>query len=74
MLKKFLVAMIGILALLYLFNPGLGVFEIIPDNIPLIGNLDEVTATYLLLSALAFFGADFRGIFGKIGGFGKTKS
>jgi hypothetical protein len=74
MLKKILVATIGILSLLYLLNPGLGVFEIIPDNIPIIGNLDEVTATYLLLSALAYFGADFRGIFGKIAGFNRLKS
>lgn len=51
-----MVAIIGILAAIYLINPTLGVFEFIPDNIPLIGNLDESTATLLLISALAFFG------------------
>jgi hypothetical protein len=63
MLKKILVAIIGILSFMYLFNPGLGIFELIPDNIPIIGNLDEVTATYLLVSSLAYFGLDIRNIF-----------
>jgi len=63
MTKKIIVAVIGILSFLYLLNPGMGVFEIIPDNVPLIGNLDEATATYLLLSALAYFGLDLRNIF-----------
>jgi uncharacterized membrane protein YkvA (DUF1232 family) len=63
-MKKFLVAAIGILAFLYLLNPGFGVFELIPDNIPFIGNLDEATAAFLLLSALAYFGYDIRDVFG----------
>jgi hypothetical protein len=63
-MKKYLVATIGILAGLYLLNPGFGVFELIPDNVPFIGNLDEATATFLLLSALAHFGLDIRDIFG----------
>lgn len=36
-------------ASLYLLNPGWGVFELIPDNIPFFGNLDEGAATMLLL-------------------------
>jgi uncharacterized membrane protein YkvA (DUF1232 family) len=62
--KKILVAVIGILAFLYLLNPGFGVFEIIPDNVPIIGNLDEATAAFLLFSALAYFGYDVRDVFG----------
>jgi uncharacterized membrane protein YkvA (DUF1232 family) len=46
----------GAFALLYLINPSAGVFEIIPDNIPLVGNLDEGLATTLLLSCLNYFG------------------
>ncbi len=42
-----------LLSALYLVNPGWGVFEIIPDNIPGIGNLDEATAVALFLWALA---------------------
>ena len=38
--------------------PGFGVFEFIPDTFPFIGNLDEATATLLLLSTLAYFGID----------------
>jgi len=38
---------------LYLINPGWGVFEIVPDNIPGVGNLDEATAVALFLWALA---------------------
>lgn len=70
MTKKITVFIIGLLSLLYLLNPGLGLFEFIPDNIPFVGNLDEATATFLLLSALAYFGLDLRDIFG---GFFKFK-
>jgi hypothetical protein len=63
-MKKFLVATIGILSGLYLLNPGFGVFELIPDNVPFIGNLDEATAAFLLFSALAYFGYDIRDVFG----------
>ncbi|MCX6704777.1 MAG: DUF1232 domain-containing protein [Candidatus Woesebacteria bacterium] len=63
-MKKFLVVAIGILSGLYLLNPGFGVFELIPDNAPFIGNLDEATAAFLVLSALAYFGDDIRDVFG----------
>lgn len=41
----------GIVAIVYLLNPTAGVFEIIPDNLPLIGNLDEGAAAILLWNA-----------------------
>lgn len=62
-MKKILVALVGILSALYLLNPGFGIFEFIPDAIPFIGHLDEGTAMYLLLSSLAYFGVDVKGIF-----------
>jgi hypothetical protein len=37
---------------LYLLNPGFGVLEIIPDNLPLLGNVDETAAVLLLLRSL----------------------
>jgi hypothetical protein len=46
-----LVYMAAVVGVIYVLNPTLGVFEFIPDNIPLIGNLDE-GAAYLL----AWFG------------------
>jgi len=36
------------LGLIYLLNPGAGVLELIPDNIPLVGNLDEGAAALLI--------------------------
>lgn len=63
-MKKLLIWSIGILSGLYLLNPGFGVFELIPDAIPFVGNLDEATAAFLLLSSLAYFGIDFRDVFG----------
>ncbi len=62
-MKKILVALAGIIALLYLINPGMGVFELIPDNMPLIGNLDEAGAAVLLVAALKYFGIDITGLF-----------
>ncbi len=43
-------AVLGIiLGIIYLLNPTAGFLELIPDNLPLIGNLDEAGATALLL-------------------------
>ncbi len=38
----------ALLGFIYILNPGAGVIEFIPDNIPLIGNLDEGAAFMLL--------------------------
>ena len=37
---------------LYLLNPGMGVFEFLPDNLPIIGNIDETIAALILLRSL----------------------
>jgi len=47
---------IAIICAIYLINPTLGVIEFIPDNLPIIGNLDEATATAGLLYALSGLG------------------
>lgn len=57
-LKSLGVSFLGLVGIIYLLNPTLGVFEIIPDNIPYIGNLDEVGAVLLVISALRYFGID----------------
>jgi hypothetical protein len=59
-IKHFIVFGLGLLSALYLINIGAGVFELIPDNIPIIGNLDEAAAALLLLNCLAYFGLDLR--------------
>lgn len=55
-IKGILVLLLGLLSVAYLTNLGAGVLEFIPDNFPLIGNLDEAGATLLLLNCLAYFG------------------
>jgi len=48
-----LLSVLGILvSLVYLLNPGAGLFELIPDALPVVGNLDEAGATALLLACL----------------------
>jgi uncharacterized membrane protein YkvA (DUF1232 family) len=61
--KKPAVFCLGLLAVLYLLNPTAGLFEIIPDNLPIIGNLDEAAAVALLLMCLKYFGIDLPNIF-----------
>lgn len=40
--------LLGFLGGAYLLNPTFGLLELIPDTTPLIGNLDEATAAFLL--------------------------
>lgn len=64
-IKAIFAALIGVLSAVYLINPTFGFFELIPDNLPIVGNIDEATATALLLSSLAYFGWDLRMLFGR---------
>lgn len=36
-----LVYLMAVFGLIYILNPTAGIIELIPDNIPIIGNLDE---------------------------------
>lgn len=54
---------LGLFSVIYLLNPTAGFFELIPDNIPLIGNLDEAAAVALLLMCLRYFGYELPDIF-----------
>lgn len=62
-MKTSFVAIAGFLAFIYLVNPTFGVFELLPDNIPLVGNVDEATASMVLLGALRYFGYDLTDLF-----------
>ena len=62
-MKKTVVFCLGLLAALYILNPTAGLFEIIPDNLPVIGNLDEAAAVALLLICLKYFGIDLPNLF-----------
>ena len=59
------VGVLGALGLVYLLNPTAGFFELIPDNLPVVGNLDEAAATLMLLSALSYFGIDLARLFNR---------
>jgi hypothetical protein len=65
LVNSLIVGVVGVISAIYLFNPTAGILELIPDNIPVVGNLDETAAAALLISALAYFGIDFGRIFGK---------
>lgn len=45
----------GLIGLIYLLNPTAGLIELIPDNLPLIGNLDEGVAALLIWYTLVEF-------------------
>lgn len=58
MKKNISMVFLGLISLLYLLNPTAGIFEFIPDNIPVLGNFDEAVAVTMLLAALKHFGID----------------
>ena len=62
-MKRIGIILLGLFCLIYLLNPGAGIFEIIPDNLPLIGNLDEAAAVATLLMCLKYFGIELPAFF-----------
>lgn len=61
--KDFLVAIVGIIGVLYTLNFGFGVVEFLPDNIPFIGNIDEALALFLVYSSAEYFGINVKSLF-----------
>jgi uncharacterized membrane protein YkvA (DUF1232 family) len=55
---KVAAALAIILGTVYIINPTAGVFELIPDVMPIAGNLDEATATGLIIWGLSYYGID----------------
>lgn len=51
---KLLAIVLSILSIIYILNPTAGVIEILPDNIPFIGNLDEAGATAILIKCIYY--------------------
>ena len=58
LIRDLVVLCSGIVSAIYLLNIGFGIIEVIPDNTPIFGNLDEAAATALLINCLAYFGVD----------------
>ncbi len=50
--------------IVYLMFPTLGIFELIPDVIPVVGNIDEAGATLLIVNALNYWGLDLTTLMG----------
>jgi len=65
MVKEALIIIVAIIAAIYLVNPTAGVFELLPDNLPLVGNLDEGAAVALLMNTLAYYGIDWTKLYGR---------
>ena len=64
-IKSIAIFFSGLVGLIYIFNPTAGIIEFIPDNMPVIGNLDEAAAVLLVLAALRYFGFDLTKVFSK---------
>jgi hypothetical protein len=62
--KEMFVILAGVLAFIYMVNPTAGFIEFLPDNLPLIGNIDEGTAALILISVLRYYGLDLSRLFG----------
>ena len=44
---------------IYLINPTAGIIELIPDMLPIVGNLDEATILFLMFGAMRYLGMHF---------------
>jgi len=65
LVKEMMILGLGFVSVVYLIFPTLGIFELIPDAIPLIGSLDEVAATGLLLNVMNYYGINMTNLFSK---------
>jgi len=45
---RWLVFLLAVLGFLYILNPTMGIFELLPDNLPIVGNIDDGLAALLL--------------------------
>ncbi len=55
-MKSAIAWLAGVLCAMYLMNPTGGTIELLPDNLSLVGNLDELAACTIFLSSLRHFG------------------
>ena len=62
-IKKVIAVVLGLLSALYLVNPTAGIFELLPDAIPFVGNVDETLAAYVLYSSIEYLRGKPIGLF-----------
>jgi hypothetical protein len=65
LLKEMVILAVAAIAAIYLVYPSLGFFELIPDAVPLLGSLDEASATLILVGTLRYYGFDISKLYGK---------
>ena len=63
--RELAILAVGAIAVLYLLNPGAGFIELIPDAIPIVGNLDEAAAVTILLAVMRHYGIDMTKLLAK---------
>lgn|GEM_PF-4235393 len=64
-MKTIFVVLLSVVSLIYLINPTAGIFELLPDNLPFIGNVDEGLAALIIYSGVEYFRGKKIGIFGQ---------
>lgn len=52
---KWLVYLVAVLGLIYVLNPTAGLLELLPDNLPIVGNLDDGAAFMMVWYGLVEF-------------------
>ena len=57
-LAKVTATIVALVSAAYLLNFGFGFIELLPDNAPIVGNLDEVFFTSALIASLAALGVN----------------
>jgi len=62
-MKKIGIFLLALLCIFYLLNPTAGIFELLPDNIPFLGNVDEGLAAYVLYSCVEYLRGRSIGLF-----------
>lgn len=62
--KEMAIIGLAVIAGIYLANPTSGFFELIPDVVPFVGNLDETAAVLILMNTLRYYGIDLTNLWG----------
>ncbi|MFZ4826668.1 MAG: DUF1232 domain-containing protein [Phototrophicaceae bacterium] len=65
LIKEMFIIGLGVLGVIYLLNPTAGFLELLPDNLPFVGNLDEATAVLLVTSTLRYYGLDLSNLWSR---------
>lgn len=65
LLREMFILGLAAVAFIYLINPTAGIIELIPDVVPIIGNLDEAGAVLILVNTLAYYGIDVTRLYGR---------